>query len=95
MCLRYSLVIVISAPSLWVRFAHVTIHVLFEIQTDNQHVVYRAEKYGSVYRVNIFHYVVLCVTSPEATKVNTGLDNDLMCNLELHEHCTVNCVKVH
>lgn len=27
-----------------------------------------AEKYGSVYRVNIFHYVVLCVTSPEATK---------------------------
>uniref|UniRef100_A0AAX7U9P3 Cytochrome P450, family 46, subfamily A, polypeptide 1, tandem duplicate 4 n=1 Tax=Astatotilapia calliptera TaxID=8154 RepID=A0AAX7U9P3_ASTCA len=30
-----------------------------------------AEKYGPVYRINMFHYVSLCTYCPEATKVNT------------------------
>jgi len=30
----------------------------------------RAEKYGPVYRLNSFHYVVIMVYCPEATKVN-------------------------
>ena len=34
-------------------------------------VIYRTEKYGSVYRVNVLHYVTVYVSCPEATKVNT------------------------
>lgn len=32
-------------------------------------VIYRAEIYGPVYRINILHYIILGVTCPEATKV--------------------------
>lgn len=35
-----------------------------------QHVIFRSESYGHVYRLNFLHYVTVCVTCPEATKVN-------------------------
>lgn len=39
----------------------------------SQLVIYRAETYGPVYRLNILNQVALCVTCPEATKVKVSI----------------------
>lgn len=45
-------------------------HVL-DVKGYSEVFIHRAERYGSVYRINVLHSVCLCIYSPEATKVNS------------------------